>query len=136
MNLELLRSTFAVVRENADDVTRRFYDHLLNTYPQVRPLFTETDFASQRKKLAQSIGAVVAAADNADTLIPLLDKLGRSHKDYGVKPEQYPFVAHSLLATLAATFGEAWTAEAAETWTAALDLVSDEMIEAQARASA
>jgi len=136
MDLALLRSTFEMVAPQADAVAERFYDRMFRIYPQVKPLFVNTEPAHQRKKLMASIGAVVSLADKPDELGPVLDKLGRSHVDYRVEPHQYAYVSASLLATLAETFGDAWTPEASETWAEALRVVSDAMIKAQARAVA
>jgi len=85
----------------------------------------------QPKKLVASLAAVVTLADQPDELSPLLDQLGRSHVGYGVQPHHYPYVAASLLATLADTFGDGWTEEAADTWAQALAVVSERMIAAQ-----
>ncbi len=132
MNIELLRSTFKAVTPRADDVAKLFYSKMLSVFPQVRPLFAKTDFEAQRKNLIQSLSAVVKLVDQPDELNPLLVKLGESHNNYRVTPHMYRYVSFSLLATLAETFGDDWTVEAAETWEAALDAVSQKMIEAQA----
>lgn len=131
MDIELLRSSFERVRPIADDAARMFYDNLLGTYPQVRPLFAETDFDAQRRNLMQTLATIVAVVDQPDELGPLLETLGRSHQGYGVTEEMYPFVAASLLRTLAGAFGDDWTPELARTWVAALDAVGGAMIAAQ-----
>lgn len=136
MDIALLRSSFDAVRPHADEVARAFYARLLGTFPQVRPLFAETDFDAQRKNLVASLAAVVALVDNPDELNPVLEKLGVSHAGYAVEPHMYGYVGFSLMATLADHLGEAWTVEAATTWEAALAAVSAAMIEAQAAATA
>lgn len=132
MNIELLRSTFNAVTPRADDVAKVFYSKMLTVFPQVRPLFADTDFEAQRRNLIMSLAAVVKLVDQPDELHPILVKLGESHNGYGVTAHMYRYVSYSLLATLAETFGDDWTVEAAETWEAALDHVSQKMIEAQA----
>ena len=136
MNVPLLRSTFQQLAPLADDVARRFYARMFSVYPQVVPLFRNTDPAAQRQKLMASVAAVVALVDRPDELEPALAQMGRSHQGYGVTPEQYEYVCASMLATLAETFGEAWTAEVSDTWAAALRHVSERMIAAQAVAAA
>ncbi len=131
MDVALLRSSFEAVRPVADEAARAFYETLLRTYPQVRPLFAETDFTQQRRKLMTTLAAVVDLADKPGELGPLLDTMGRSHAGYGVTAEMYPYVGASLVHTLAAHLGDAWTPELATTWLAALDVVSAAMIEAQ-----
>ena len=136
MDIALLRSTFEAVRPRADEVARAFYGRLLGTFPQVRPLFANTDFDAQRKSLVQSLATVVSLVDRPDELGPVLTQLGESHNSYGVEPGMYAYVSYSLLATLAETFGDDWTEEAAVTWEAALDHVSSAMIEAQGLSAA
>jgi hemoglobin-like flavoprotein len=136
MNADLLRSTFNIIKPNAEDVAGRFYAHMFSVYPQVRPLFAKTDFAQQRKKLMASIAAVVTLVDQPDKLLPVLDKMGTSHNTYGVEPQQYAYVSASMLTTFADELGEAWTPEVAETWAQALAFVSEKMIAAQGAAAA
>lgn len=131
MNIDLLRSTFATVAPRADDLAKAFYNRMLTTFPQVRPLFSETDFKQQRAKLVQSLVAVVALVDKPDQLGPVLENLGQSHEDYRVTERMYPYVSFSMLSVLAEFLGSDWTAEAATTWEDALTFVSNAMIEAQ-----
>ena len=136
MDIALLRQTFDLVKPRADDVARAFYARLLGTFPQVRPLFADTDFDRQRRHLIQSLAVIVAAVDHPEQLTPVLDKLGQSHVAYRVEPHMYRYVSFSLLATLADALGDAWTPAAASTWESALDAVSAAMIDAQARHAA
>ena len=133
MNIELLRSTFERVRPVADEAAKNFYGHMFKVYPQVKPLFADTDFTEQRQKL---IASVVTLADKPDELGPVLEQMGRSHQGYGVEPHQYAYVSASMMATLADALGDDWTPEVASTWSNALALVSERMIEAQAACSA
>ncbi|MDG2149503.1 MAG: globin domain-containing protein [Planctomycetota bacterium] len=131
MDVTLLRSSFDTVRPIADEAAKAFYSTLLNTYPQVRPLFANTDFDSQRTNLMQSLAAIVTLVDKPDEMGALLTKLGHTHKGYNVTPEMYEFVSASLLGTLAGALGNDWTPETASTWVDALHAVSAAMIEAQ-----
>jgi len=135
MDIALLRSSFETIRPQAEEAARTFYAHLLGTYPQVRPLFAQTDFSQQRKKLMATLAAIVQLVDKPDELHPLLQRLGVSHEAYGVRPEMYAFVSASLLATLAGALGKAWTPELAKSWVEALEVVGEAMIAAQARAA-
>jgi len=136
MDVSLLRSSFDRLRPSAEQAAEAFYGYMLTTYPQVRPLFANTDFREQRKKLMASLAAVVQLVDQPDELHPLLESMGRSHQGYGVTPPMYAFVSASLLHVLAGFFGAAWTPELAQTWASALEVVSRRMIEAQERAAA
>ena len=132
MDLNLLNKNFESIKANPDEFAKSFYDRMFRTYPQVKPLFTKTDFSEQRKKLIQSLATVVSLASNPEGFATYLDKLGRSHNEYGILARQYSYVTASLLATLRDTLGDDWTVEAADSWDTALELVSQQMINAQA----
>lgn len=132
MNVPLLRDTFATIATDADGFTRRFYERLLSVYPQLSPMFAGTDFDEQRRKLAATLASVVALVDrDGDQLETALASLGRRHAEIGTRPEHYPMVTSALLTTMSETLGEAWTPEAAATWSDAMAHVSARMIAAQ-----
>lgn len=131
MNASLLRETFAALAPRADDVARAFYARLFSTFPQLRPMFRETDFREQRRKLMASVAFVVAHADRPAELLAALDELGRLHGRIGTLPQHYPWVSATLLSVLADQLGPRWTPETAAAWEAALLSVSERMIAAQ-----
>ncbi len=133
MDADLLRTTWATAAGYGDAFTSTFYAGLFLAHPELRSLFG-TDMADQRKKLAETLDIVVAGADNIEAVVPKLRKLGRMHRRYGVTVEMYPAVGEALLATFARFLGDAWTPEAAETWTAAYGLVSGVMVDAHTEA--
>jgi len=53
LNVELLESSFAQIKVNSSEVTKRFYT-LLFDYPEVQPLFANTHMEKQGKQLFQS----------------------------------------------------------------------------------
>lgn len=133
MNVSLLRESFDMVRPHADEVAQDFYATLFATYPQVRPLFVNADPAEQRRKLMASVAAVVAAADAPEALEPVLQQMGERHVGYGVTEQMYGPVTHTMMGALSRAAGDAWTPELADTWLAALEMVSARMIAAQRR---
>lgn len=134
MNTQLLRQTFQRARQENGGLTRlgmRFYERLFEKYPAVRPLF-HTPPEQQHKKLMASVGAVVAAVENPELLLPYLHAMGIRHLKYRTENAHYPAVGENLIAVLSehlAVEGE-WTEEMHETWQNALDFVSKVMIEA------
>lgn len=136
MDIALLRSSWQSLSPRSEELALTFYRRLLDTFPQVRPLFARTDFSNQRKKLMQSVAAVVALVDRPAELQPVLTRLGESHQSYGVTAGMYRYVSFSLLAALADTAGPLWTEDLARTWEAALDHVGAAMIAAQEAAAA
>ncbi|MEV5006359.1 globin family protein [Streptomyces sp. NPDC093064] len=133
-DLSLIRSSFAAVQPHGTQVTAYFYDHLFAHHPDVRPLFA-AHIDEQRDRLWAALGALVANLENTDTLIGMLENLGRRHAGYGVLPEHYPAVGASLIATLSHYAGDAWTPAVEESWAAVYGLISNTMLDAGAAAS-
>lgn len=129
LNVELLRSSFASVVEREPEVASRFYDTLFTKYPQVEPLFSRHDRARQERMLRDMLVAIVDHLEDASWLGGQLKGLGQRHVDYGVTPEMYGWVGASLLETLAAVAGEAWTPELAAAWTDAYSAIASLMQE-------
>lgn len=117
LNVELLRSSFALVVEREPQVTARFYDVLFENYPQVKPLFSPNRRDQQERMLRDALVAVVDHLEDAPWLETQLKALGKKHVEYGVTPEMYGWVGASLLQTLADVAGNAWTPELAAAWT-------------------
>lgn len=128
-DLSLIRSSFAAVQPHGTQVTEYFYDHLFTNNPQVRPLFAP-HMEEQRDRLWAALGALVANLENTDTLIGMLQNLGRRHVGYGAVAEHYPAVGASLIATLQHFAGDGWTPAVEESWTAVYGVISSTMVEA------
>jgi NAD(P)H-flavin reductase len=84
--------------------------------------------------LFQALGDVVRYVDDLDTLVPILQALGRDHRKFGTVTEHYPAVGASLLATLE-HFDPGWNAQLAEDWTKAYQMVAQVMIDAAEEAA-
>ena len=88
-DLSLIRSSFTLVEPHGTQVTAYFYDHLFANHPEVRPLFA-AHIGEQRDRLWAALGALVANIENTETLIGMLQNLGRRHVGYGALAEHYP----------------------------------------------
>jgi len=124
LNVELLRSSFALVVEREPEVTKRFYEVLFRKYPQAEPLFGRRTRAEQERMLRDMLVAIVDHLEDATWLKGQLGALGQKHVGYGVKPEMYGWVGASLLETLASVAGDAWTPELAQAWSEAYGAVA------------
>jgi hemoglobin-like flavoprotein len=134
-DLSLIRSSFAVVEPHGSQVTGYFYEHLFANNPEVRPLFAP-HIDDQRDRLWAALGALVNNIENTETLVGMLQNLGRRHAGYGALPEHYPAVGASLIATLRHYAGDAWTPEIEESWVAVYGVISSTMISASEEAAA
>lgn len=74
----LIRDSFALVKEAPQAIVMLFYGRLFDMDPSLRALF-KIDMKLQSKKLADTLAAVVDAAEQLDALVPTLRQLGRTH---------------------------------------------------------
>lgn len=127
MNLELLRSSFALVKPHARQLVDVFYATLFDRHPEVAPLFEGADMAAQKRHLFAALATVVRDLDRPE-LDPYLSHLGRRHDLRGVRPEHYTAVADALLFALAQVAGPAWNEAVALAWQQALAVLTGKML--------
>ena len=127
--IQLVRSSFALVQPIATQAAALFYDNLFAADPSLRKLF-RGDMAHQGERLMSMIGAAVGLLDRSDALLPVLRSLGGCHGGYGVVDAHYATVGGALLLTLEQGLGEAFTPAVRDAWAAMYGIVSRTMIEA------
>lgn len=109
------------------EIGRHFYESLFIRHPDVRPLFP-ADMAGQQRKLESALELVVRRLGDQETLVPLLEDLGRRHADYGVLPVHFEAVGHQLLATLEFLSGPTWNDNLRRAWAHAYDRIAHVMV--------
>lgn len=129
----LVRSSWATVAERDDVLTASFYTHLFTIDQSAARLFTGVDMSAQRKKLVQTLGVVVRALDDIDSLLPALAALGKRHARYGVVHHHFESVGEALLHALGDALGSSFTSEFRAAWAAAYALIASVMQRALAR---
>jgi NAD(P)H-flavin reductase/hemoglobin-like flavoprotein len=127
--VEILRTSFALVEPQAEEVGRHFYATLFGVAPETRDLFP-VNMEVQRSRLLRALVHVVQMVDQPDELLPFLQQLGRDHRKFGVIAQHYDAVGTALLSALAHFAGEAWTDEVRTAWTDAYAQVAGAMREA------
>lgn len=131
----LVQATWQRVAPIADAAAQSFYDRLFEFDPRIRALFDGVDVDIQRRKLAQALAMVVGSLDRIDTLVPVIEDLGRRHATYGVADAHYETVGLALISTLQQWLGDTWTEEVHAAWVEAFTLVSAVMRTGAAHAS-
>lgn len=127
--VQLVRSSFALVQPIATQAAAIFYNNLFAADPSLRALF-RGDMAHQGDRLMSMIGSAVGLLDKPEVLLPVLRNLGARHGGYGVVDTHYATVGGALLLTLEQGLGDAFTPEVHDAWTAMYGVVSRTMIEA------
>jgi len=86
-SIQLIEQSFDRVKPRAPEFAASFYQNLFKAYPEVKPLFAETDMEAQREKLISMLMLVVFNLHHPQNLIDTLQGLGSRHVQYGVLPE-------------------------------------------------
>ncbi|MDP2142448.1 MAG: methyl-accepting chemotaxis protein [Gammaproteobacteria bacterium] len=129
-DIELLEKSFNLLAPRAEELVARFYDRLFFRFPAVRPLFANTEPASQQKKLLASLKLVVNNLRKPEVLSKTLKELGARHEVYGALEAHYEPVASTLLEVMAEMAGAHWNAEMENAWRIALTTVGNIMLSA------
>lgn len=129
--VEMVQASFKKVAPIADAAADIFYDRLFEIAPDVRPLFP-AQMTDQKRKLMTTLGTAVSNLHQIDTILPVVQELGRKHVGYGVKDAHYDTVGEALLFTLEKGLGDDWTPELKEAWTETYVMVATVMKDAAA----
>lgn len=135
MDTARLKESWDLVAAHGDQVPLFFYSSLFLAHPELRGLFPAS-MAAQRDRLVGALGQVISNVDDLDTVVPVLQQLGRDHRKFAVTDAEYPAVGEALLATLEQFLDERWTPELARDWAEAYGIVAKVMIDAAEAAAA
>jgi hemoglobin-like flavoprotein len=127
--ITLVKTTWAQVVPIKEKAAELFYGKLFEMDPAVKPLF-KTDTVEQGKKLMMAINTVVNSLDKIETMVPIIQDMGRRHAGYGVKAQHYDTVGAALLWTLETGLGPAFTPDVKDAWAGAYTLLATVMKEA------
>ncbi|MCX4686708.1 FAD-binding oxidoreductase [Kitasatospora purpeofusca] len=133
-DIELIRTSLAVVEPVADRATAHFYALIFLGHPEIRALFPAA-MDVQRDRLFRALLTAARSAGDPEGLRAHLGALGRGHRRYGTLTGHYGPVGECLLAALAKYAGSRWNAETELAWRRVYRLVSSIMIEAAEEAA-
>ena len=122
----LVSASFARLHGRVDAFFAAVYEALFRRDPSLRVLFP-VDLAELRAKLASTIRIAIESLRTPESLVPILEDLGRRHVDYGVLPRHLQVFGETLLEALATFDAESWDARTAGAWTRAYDAISGAM---------
>lgn len=128
LNVELLEQSFEQVKPQATQFASSFYNNLLTDYPQLQPLFSNTNMEAQEQKLVMSLVLVVENLRSPHYLKTILQNLGERHVSYGARQEHYAMVGAALLKTFESYLGTDWTPNVKQAWTDAYGAIVDMML--------
>lgn len=76
--IALVKTTWLQVVPIKVKAAELFYDKLFELDPSVNPLFTD-NIVEQGKKLMMAINTVVNSLDKIETMVPIIQDMGRRH---------------------------------------------------------
>ncbi len=113
----------------APQAAELFYKNLFAADPSLQRLF-KGDMAAQGKQLMQMIGAAVGKLNDLNSLVPILQGLGKRHAAYGVREAHYQTVGGALLKTLGQGLGDKFTPAVKAAWTEVYGVMAEVMVTA------
>ncbi|MDN5750044.1 MAG: FAD-binding oxidoreductase [Pseudonocardia sp.] len=126
---EIVRSSYALVEPQSEDLSRHFYTRLFSRAPETRELFP-VNMEVQRSRLLRALVYVAQMVDRPDELVPFLEQLGRDHRKFGVLARHYDAVGYALIGAIRDFSGDAWTPEVDRAWTESYRAVAKAMFTA------
>lgn len=127
--IALVQESWAKVKPAASEMATLFYQNLFMLDHDLRALF-KGDMREQGTRLMQMLDLAVLKLDQLDQLTLVLQKMGREHAGYGVKPAHYDLVGLALQQTLEQELGHGFTPEMRAAWSGIYRLMADTMITA------
>ena len=116
-------------------IGKLFFDRIFEVTPGAEALFSfkgedraeSAKFRAHAIKVIKTVGVAVAKLDDLETLVPILEDLGKKHVAYGVVAEHYDLIGSALLWTLKTGLGDEFTPNVEKAWTAVYGVVANTM---------
>jgi hemoglobin-like flavoprotein len=124
--IALVQGSWKDVLSVAETAAQLFYLRLFALDESLRPMF-KGELREQGRKLIAMMSVAVNGLARIETLVPVIEALGRRHAGYGVKDEHYATVAAALLWALEQGLGPRFTPDVKDAWTAAYGLLAATM---------
>jgi len=129
MDLQLeLQASMNIMLADEVKFAKIFYDKAFALAPDVRALF-RNNMTDQGRLLTHMLAGIVYSLSRPEHLKKGLEKLGKSHVNYGVKEEYYPIIKQAMIETIDEVLADNRTLKSMKAWNVALDFVIDTMKE-------
>ena len=112
-----------------DDIIDKFYGLFFDIHPDIKPLFTKTNYDTQKKMLLQGLDLAIMFATDEPVGKTGINRIRKSHNKSGlnIPPELYPYWKVSFLQTISELDPE-FTDELKQQWDMVLQKSIDYII--------
>ena len=130
-DIALVRTSWAQLQPQAEQVGAALYQRMFNDHPELRRLF-KGEMDEQAHKLMRMVNRTVDTLDDLTSLNRVIIMMGAGHSGFGVEDEDYPKMRNALVATLDAHLGSAFTPETRSAWIRVYGELAELMMEGAA----
>jgi nitric oxide dioxygenase len=134
---DIVKATVPLLETGGEALITYFYQLMLDTHPEVRPLFNQAHQAdgSQPRALANGVLMYAKNIDRLENLGGLASQIINKHVALQILPEHYPIVGSCLLQAIREVLGaEVATDEVIAAWAQAYQQLADLLIEGESTA--
>ena len=130
-NIDIVKSTAPILKQQGKKITTRMYEIMFHNYPEVKAQFDLSAQANgtQPTKLATAVYSYANHLEDLEALKAMVDKIAHRHVKTQVLPEQYPIVGECLLQAIQDVLGKAATEEVMTAWTEAYQILAEVFID-------
>jgi len=126
--IAMLDESLRLVGDRADRMIGHFYAALFLESPELRSLFPAS-MDAQRERFLRALTGAVALFGEPDRLEPMLHQLGRDHRKFGVRADDYDVFGRALISALRRFSEGFWVPELEDAWVKAYRIVSQTMMD-------
>jgi len=127
--VELVENSFWKISSAGGAFARSFYHRFFELYPHIQPMFNNADQPALELKLMKTLTLIVENMRRPDSLVPMLEALGKRHRtQYHVVAPHYALLAEALVTTIADYSGPDWNPALETAWVDAIDGIAEIMI--------
>lgn len=131
--IQIIKSTVPVLEVHGTAITKRFYELLFSSHPELLNIFNHANQKQGRQQtaLANAVYAAAVHIDQLQAILPAVKQIAQKHRSLGVKPEHYPIVGKNLLKAIKDVLGDAATDEIIAAWAEAYGVIADVFIQTE-----
>ncbi|SFD98378.1 nitric oxide dioxygenase [Paenibacillus catalpae] len=128
--IAIIKSTVPVLEVHGTAITKRFYQLLFTSHPELMNVFNHANQrqGKQQTALANAVYAAAKYIDKLETILPAVKQIAHKHRSLGITAEQYPIVGQNLLQAIKEVLGDAATDEILNAWAEAYGVIASVFI--------